>query len=206
MFGSWICILWPFVRRVPTSKNVQQSRFQNHQDMQLDGYSPGWKLEVLLICSIGSTIRGWHQWVKGKNADNPRRMLPREYCSNTLPVSNNINRALLSAFWWEGRDEKDSELWIPWPDLTENLLDNLPGVVPVLSELLIYIFCRDRIWNFFLSLVVAVLLLGELGGSVSKMWRILRLDKSHTIYLSTPTTLPEILGARKEMDLGKGSS
>ena len=114
MFGSWICILWPFVRRVPTSKNVQQSRFQNHQDMQLDGYSPGWKLEVLLICSIGSTIRGWHQWVKGKNADNPRRMLPRgEYCSNTLPVSNNINRALLSAFWWEGRDEKDSELWIP---------------------------------------------------------------------------------------------
>ena len=99
-----------------------------------------------------------------------------------------------------------------WPDLTENLLNNLPGLVPVSSELLIYIcvnlsqFLERQDLEFFpLSLVVAVLL-GELGGSVSKMWRILRLDKSHTIYLSTPTTLPEILGARKEMDLGKGSS
>ena len=53
-----------------------------------------------------------------------------------------------------------------WPDLTENLLNNLPGLVPVSSELLIYIcvnlsqFLERQDLEFFpLSLVVAVLLL-----------------------------------------------
>ena len=48
-------------------------------------------------------------WQSPKNAATGGGGGGGRYCSNTLPVSNNINRALLSAFWWEGRDEKETD-------------------------------------------------------------------------------------------------
>ena len=82
--------------------------------------------------------------------------IPEECCHGgsiaQIPCQCPITLIARSYQLSDGRAEMKKTLncgFHPWPDLTENLLDNLPGVVPVLSELLIYIFCRDRIWNFF---------------------------------------------------------
>ena len=139
--------------------------------------------------------------------------IPEECCHGSIaqiPCQCPITLIARSYQLSDGRAEmkKDSELWIPsmarpnWKS-TRQFTRGSSSIVWTTD---IHFLQRQDLKFFSLSLVVAVLLLGELGGSVSKMWRILRLDKSHTIYLSTPTTLPEILGARKEMDLGKGSS
>ena len=77
--------------------------------------------------------------------------------------SNNINRLLLSAFRKGVGDEKIHQ------DLT---------LMMMMMAMMMMMRMMMLVW-------------GSVGGG--KMWRILILDKSHTIYLSTPT-LPQILG------------